>query len=328
MKNLEFRIVKWFALLAVLLLQSVAFSQQPTATATLDSNLILIGEQINLTLQLTCQAQDSVVWPTIGDTLKKEIEVVQKSKVDTTFDSENNFIKTLSQQLTLTSFDSGYWAVPPIQFLVNGETVETEVQLLAVQTVPVDTANKIYDIKGPLSVHYTWADWLRTNWQWLAGGALLGAIIALIIYLLKNRKEKPAPVIEKPKPKIPPHIIALEKLDKLKEKKLWQAGKTKEYHSKMSEIVREYLENRFYVNALEQTTYEILHNLRTVDISEENKAKLEQLLMLSDLVKFAKEKPIASENEQVLQHAYDFVNNTIPKLQEPEKQEKTEAIEV
>ena len=117
-------------------------------------------------------------------------------------------------------------------------------------------------------------------------------------------------VLEKPKPTRPAHIIALEKLAKLKEKKLWQSDKVKQYHIELSEVLREYLENRYYVTALEQTTYEILINMRSVQIENEPMEKLKQLLTLSDLVKFAKEQPLATENEMCMQHAYEVVEQT------------------
>ncbi len=132
----------------------------------------------------------------------------------------------------------------------------------------------------------------------------------IIIYLVKRyRKKKPEVVVVEP-PKIPAHIIALEKLEKLKNEKLWQEGKLKQYHSALSEIVREYVENRFKIQALEQTTDEILFGFRNVSIDEESKQRLRQLLVLSDMVKFAKEQPLPHENEMSLTNAFDFVNGT------------------
>ena len=84
----------------------------------------------------------------------------------------------------------------------------------------------------------------------------------------------------------------------------------KQYHSKLTDILREYLENRFKIQALEQTTEEILFGMRNVAVDEESKAKLKRILILADLVKFAKEHPLPNENELSLNNTYDFINGT------------------
>ena len=111
-------------------------------------------------------------------------------------------------------------------------------------------------------------------------------------------------------PKIPAHIIAFGKLEILKGEKLWQEGKLKQYHSSLTDIVREYIENRYKIQALEQTTDEILWSFRNVAIDEESKTKLKRVLVVADLVKFAKEIPLPAENEMSLTNSYDFINGT------------------
>lgn len=287
-----------------------AASQQRTATSQLDTTAILIGDQVKLYLELRVQAQDNVQWPSLNDTLTDKIEIVEKSKLDTVFDKDDITLKTYSQLLTITSFDSGYFPVPPFKFIVNQDTLETEPLLLEVHTVSVDTAQNIADIKGPLDMEYSLLDWLKEHWLWVVGVLAAIALVFGIIYWLK--KKKPAPVVrEIPKPKIPAHIIAFRKLDELQEKKLWQNDRVKDYHIELSDILREYLENRYYVQALEQTTWEIMQSLKKIDCDEENKSRLRQLLTLSDLVKFAKEKPLSVENETCLSDAYQFVKATV-----------------
>ncbi len=134
----------------------------------------------------------------------------------------------------------------------------------------------------------------------------------IIIYLIVKYliKSKP-PIVAVNIPKIPAHIIAFEKLEKLKQEKLWQEGKLKLYHITLSEIVREYIENRFKIQALEQTTDEILFGFRNLAIDDESRIKLKQILILSDLVKFAKEQPSPNENEMSLTNAFDVVKGTM-----------------
>jgi hypothetical protein len=202
--------------------------------------------------------------------------------------------------------------MPPFKFIINSDSagILTDPLLLQVGTVSVDTTQAIKDIKQPYHQNYLWIDWLKDN----AGivFATLGAILLiafLIYYFIKKAKNKP-PVIIPEKPKIPAHIIAFEKLEKLKNNKLWQDGKLKLYYISLTDIVREYIESRYKINTLEQTTEEILSALRNVAIDEESKSKLKQILVLGDLVKFAKEQPLAAENERSLANAFEFVEGT------------------
>lgn len=295
----------------------LCFSQP---SAVLDTNKILIGQQFHLDLKISFSAQHKVEFPAIGDTLISQIEVVEKSPIDTVFDKNDITQKTLHQRLTLTSFDSGFFAIPPFFFAVSSDTLETEPLLLEVQTIQVDSS-QVADIKAPLEVQYSFLDWLKDNWKWVLGIMAALAAISYLVYYFTRKKPAPLVVEEKPKPKLPAHTIALQKLDKLKEKKLWQSDRVKQYHSELSEIVREYLENRFHVSAMEQTTYEIIQSLRTVSLENGSAEKLRQLLTLSDLVKFAKEIPLATENETCMSQAYEFVERTKMVKEETEKQE-------
>jgi hypothetical protein len=290
---------------------------QTTAIAKLDSNSIKIGEQVKLELSVQYRVDNGKVmnihWPQINDTIRKEIEVVSQSKIDTLIpDKSDPYFFIQKKTFYITSFDSGYWAMPPFKFIINSDSagILTDPLLLQVGTVSVDTTQAIKDIKQPYHQNYLWIDWLKDN----AGivFATLGAILLiafLIYYFIKKAKNKP-PVIIPEKPKIPAHIIAFEKLEKLKNNKLWQDGKLKLYYISLTDIVREYIESRYKINTLEQTTEEILSALRNVAIDEESKSKLKQILVLGDLVKFAKEQPLAAENERSLANAFEFVEGT------------------
>ncbi len=294
-----------------------SYSQDVKATATLDSNVIKIGQQVKLKLSVKYKTDNGkhikIGWAEIGDTLRKEVEVVSVGKLDTIITDKKNpveFIQT--KTLLITSFDSGYWAIPPFKFIVNSDTngIFTEPLLLHVGGMAVDTTLAIKDIKAPFAETYNWLDWLKDNmWVvWLLVGLL---VLTIIIILLARRYLRAKPIfIEVEKPKIPAHVIAYEKLEKLKTEKLWQEGKLKLYYSSLTDIVREYIENRFKIQALEQTTDEILYGFRNVAIDEESKSKLKQVLILSDLVKFAKEQPTSIENEMSMASTYDFVNGT------------------
>ncbi|MBK8581331.1 MAG: hypothetical protein IPL86_05680 [Flavobacteriales bacterium] len=145
----------------------------------------------------TKAAPPSIDWPAISDTLTGKISVLLDSHVDTILPEKAADPYHFRQQrtLTITSWDSGYWAIPPFRFIANGDTLVTDPLLLTVNTVPVDTTKAIRPIKGIYTVPFSFMDWLRDNWPWVAGGlALLAAIVALVIYFKRRKpKEKRSP---------------------------------------------------------------------------------------------------------------------------------------
>ncbi len=300
----------------ILFLLAVSFqvsAQQYRVEAKTDTSAILIGEQVKVNIKIDYRrdlGSVTIAFPTIYDTINEFVEIVSKSKIDTVVPDKADPYQVYQQQtIVLTSFDSGYYVIPPFKFIVNNDTVETEAFLLEVNTLEVDTAQGIFDIKQPISEPFSFMDWLKENWWWMAAILVLAIAIVVLIRYLKKRKPKEV-VVEEDIPVIPCHVIALEKLEKLGQEKLWQNGKVKLYHSHISEILREYIEHRYQVNALEETTAEIMHGLRLQQINQEMTNKLTQTLTLADLVKFAKEQPLPQENEQSLANAVAFVQTT------------------
>jgi hypothetical protein len=273
-------------LITLLLLSNFAFSQ----TAVLDTNSILIGEQINFTITNTIS--ETEVWPTYKEFLVDGVEIIKEGKLDTT---EN----LISQNFIITAWDSGSYYIPPISFSANNKT---EGLLLNVQTIILEEGAELKDIKQPMKAPIGWSD----IWPWLLGIVLL----ILIAYILKkyvfNKKEVK---IEKQEVIIPAYITALKQLEKLDKAKLWQAGNIKKYHTELSEIIRRYTENRFNFIALELATDEIISELKS-KVNNEQLASITILLQRADLAKFAKSKPDENENKESMQLAKHFVGQT------------------
>lgn len=277
--------------------------------AQLDTASILLGDQTILRLRARFPATDDIVFPVLTDTLAGKIQVVHSSKPDTTFDKDDNAIKIITRDYTVTSFDTGYHAIPAFVFRTKNDSLKTSLLRLQVIPVAVDTSKSIYDIKQPLAVSYTWLDWLSDNWKWVMLGIfILLAIAGAIYYFRKRPEQQVSPIPEKPV--IPAHQIALDKLNQLRDKQLWQQDQVKQYHSELSDVIREYLENRYQINALEQTTEEIFAALKHKKITNDNRNVLRRMLTLADLVKFAKEKPEGIVNEQSMEKAVNFVMET------------------
>jgi hypothetical protein len=303
------------SILTVLILSGFSlYAQQVQVAARIDSTSILIGNQTNLRLTVAFDIKSGVPkvqWPQIADSLVPKVEVISKSQVKTIIpDSTHPTVQQEIEDITISSFDSGYYAIPPFKFIINGDTGNpqlTEAMMLTVNTVHVDTTKAFKDIKAPIQVPFTWLELIPYVGYGLLALLIIGGIIYFVIRKLK--KQKPV-TVEQPKVFIPPHIKALEALEKLGMQKLWQEGKIKDYYTGITDILRIYLEERYGITALEMTTDEIMLALKRKDISEMMKQKLRDILVLSDLVKFAKENPLPNEHESCFNTSVDFVNET------------------
>lgn len=285
-------------------------AQQIRVEAKLDQTKIKLGDQTILRLMAHVPANGHVDFPVLADTISSKVQIVEMGRTDTLADQNNPGIKTISRQYTITSFDAGLHMIPAYTFDSKEGKLSTQALPLEVTEVKVDTTKAIYDIKEPLTVSYSFMDWLRDNWKLvLFSGLGILLLAGLIWYLIKKRKHKPVKQ-EPAKPVIPLDVLVLDKLKALKDQKLWEQGQVKSYHSELTDIIRDYLEKRYKVNALEQTSEEIFTGLKHLDIQAQEMNKLRQMLLLADLVKFAKATPLPNENEQSMVNAVSFVMHT------------------
>jgi hypothetical protein len=149
------------------------------------------------------------------------------------------------------------------------------------------------------------------------------AALALFLFLInrptRQRKKKEKVIKEKISIR-PAHEIAFEKLEELRMAELWKKDRVKEHQTQLSFIVREYLENRYQIKALESTTAEITRDLNTAELEAKDVSELRDLLQIADLVKFAKAKPKEDIHARFLQQVFDFVERT--QKMETDKEEK------
>ncbi|CAG0954891.1 MAG: hypothetical protein HND27_00895 [Bacteroidetes bacterium] len=283
-------------------------AQENSIQLTLDTNSIRIGEKANLEIKITFPVTNKIIFTEPKDSIASNVEILNKLKTDTSF-SDDLSLKTLYYHYSITSFDSGYHVIPPFTFVSNTDTIESNPLLLTVNTVEVDTSADIKDIKEVYRYPFNLWDWLENNKYYLLGITAILAIVFFIINYWKKIKPQPKITVE-PEITIPAHITALEKLNKIKEQKLWQEGHVKTYYSEITDVIRIYIEQVFKMEAMEQTTDETLSLLRLKIANEQTKNKLKQILILADMVKFAKEKPTPAENENSMQLAIDFINET------------------
>lgn len=285
-------------------------AQELKATASIDSVMLPIGQQTHLNLEVKQPKEVILDFPMYTDTLYDKIEILDQTPIDSIVLDEESLL--LKKKYLITSFDTGFYAIPPIEIKINpasgGGAIYTNAMALKVITFEVDTTQGIFDIKPVEDVPYT----IREMVPWIVGGILFIAMILFFIWLFRRIKSKePVFLLRKEKPKEPAHVVALRDLEILKSEKLWQTDRVKEFYTTLTAILRVYIEERFNVPAMEQTTDEILGGLKTKEVEAESSiAVLKQILTTADFVKFAKGKPLPDENDMSMMNAFLFVNQT------------------
>ncbi len=324
----------FITILSIMVFVSVSFGQQAQVSVSADTNAILIGEQVELDLKYQFPDNQIGLFPVFKDTITSLIEIVKQTPIDTLVNSENG-IKTLSQKLYITSFDTGYHVIPPLPFglMSKGDStydiLQSEPLLLNVFTVEVDTTKDIKPITLPMGEPYT----LGEIMPYVAIVLVVGILVFAIFYFYQRKKKNKPFFVKKEKPALPPHEEAINRLEELRIKKLWQKDRLKEYHSELTDIIRYYIERRFDFQAMEMVSSEILERLKgEAQVNEQVKAKLKATLELADLVKFAKSGATAIENDTSLNNCLDFVKETkivvIAEVKNEEKSASKEGKEV
>lgn len=290
-------------------------------SATIDSTTIMLGDQTDMKLQAICSPNEHITLPIYGETLVNGIEVVNRTLTDTTILSSGQM--QLTQYLTLTSFKDSLFYIEPIPFVSEGDTLWSEpLSLNVVQPFRIDTADKaITDIKPIQKAPFWWWGILR----WILLGIGVSGLGAGTYFLMKylKRRQNGETNAETQEPLRPAEDVALEKLEKIRTEKIWQEGKVKEYHTELTDVVREYIARRFDVSSGEKTSDETLRAMKPI-LSNQRElfSKLQKMLQLADLVKFAKWTATPDENESCLKSAYEFVQATTPASEEFQEETK------
>jgi hypothetical protein len=230
-------------------------------SATIDSTTLFIGDQTDLHLRATCEVGEQVQLPVLAEQLVDGIEILDRTIVDTT--TLNDGRVQYNQYLTLTSFSDSLFYIAPLPFVSGDDTVWSESLMLnVVQPFEMDSTDlAITDIKGIYRAPIWW--WGILRWVLLAlaiAGVGVGGYY-LITYL-QSRAGKSEDAAEPSEPLRPAEEVALEKLDAIREEKIWQTGLVKEYHTQLTDVVREYIARRFEVSSTEQTSDETLRAIR------------------------------------------------------------------
>lgn len=287
----------------------------PTVKTAVDKNDILIGQQINYHVEASMPDNTyRLSWFSVPDSFGNFIAIT-KNKIDSNFSNGNlNF----SQDIILTSFDSGRQVIPPLTLTaatLDGDStfnLYTDSIAINVTYSPTDSIMPFHDIKNIIEVKkaFPW-------WAWVLVGLGIVLLIIWILFLLKFfKKKKNTKIFES---KLSPYDESMQLLNDLEKENLLQQNKFKEYHSRLTEIFKRYLSRKTNTYQLHLTTDELLIELNGFDLPKEQISTFANCLRMGNVVKFAKYIPPAFENEKCFSQTKEMIiaiNNIVNKKPE------------
>jgi len=298
---------------------SIGAQQQAELKAAVDTTSIRIGEQLNYTLQIKADSTAQVLFP--EQPIFAPFELLEESPIDT-LRAQSHYLYT--KQYALIQFDSGNYFLPQQQVLVDGFSKIADLIPIRVNPVVVDTTKQnLFDIK-PLTE-------VEKNYDALISRILWGLVIGLVCigimytYLFQKRKK------ELRAQELPPFERAIEELKALESENLSEQEEFKRYYSRLTDVVRRYLEEEAKIDAMESTSEELLAKLElrkdagSLDLDRQTLMSLKAVLQNADLVKFAKsmpEKYTANEDRKAVEHVVIETKEALPEPTEEELREK------
>lgn len=278
---------------------------QAQFTARVDSLNMLIGDQQTLVFNITSPAgiNPSDIHTEFLDTCKF-LEIITQS---TWTRSEGNQLILQEKNIRFGIFDEGHFVIPACFAIHRNDTFWTYPIPIDVRGIEPDSTG-LMPIKGIVLEKPSWTDYLA----WLIGAGVLLIGYLIYLYYKKVQANKLRKKTEIPEIVLLPHELALQKLQGLKQSRLWEHGEVKEFHVQLTYILREYLEGRFNFPALESTTNEIEKAIQTLGLHADQITQVHNLLHVADWVKFARGRPEENANSVALDQAIDLVTRTIP----------------
>ena len=278
--------------------------------ASLDSAYLLMGKQTLLHVSVVGNLPDNCNVQVV-DTAWRDVEIIGIS--EPTYKDLGNNRKELLQDVIVQSFDSGMYTLPPIYFIDGGETIASNRPVLKVLPVAVDSMITVHDYADVVDIkrHFLdyLPDWLSDYGIWI----LLALVIiggAAFVYFKWLRKGKlPLMPVKKP---VPPYQLAMQQLQTLHDEHLCEKGEEKEFYTRLTDILRTYLDARFGINAMEMTSTQIRRSLRENADTKMSEKYMSRILEIADFVKFAKIRPLPEDNASAYKSALQFVEDTKP----------------
>ena len=270
---------------------------------------IKIGEQIQYKVSVETPADTPVSFPE-GQTFSP-LEMVKTRAADTLRDGGKY---RLVKEYYLTQFDEGKYTIPSQKIRINNKDYFTDSLLVEVHTVAIDTLKQpLYDIKPIQEVKkpFTSYGWILT----IIAAVLLLLIVAFVYFVFIRKKKFPFLQTQK---KLPPFDRAIQDLKELQNSKYLIQSQHKEYYTRLTDIVKAYLEEEVHILAKESTTDELLTKINLLqekgklNLNQETITNLKRVLQTADLVKFAKNKP----SDDNAEYDRETIENVVIKTKE------------
>ena len=299
----------------------VAAQSGVVVTAKADSMMLMIGQKTGIHLEVTCDAGRDVTFPPYRDTIVTGLEIIPPVLTDTQYVNEGKRM-TIRRDYTVTCFDSAVVYVPSMPVMVDTTIYDSNPLAMIFMSFDIPEGQEGFYGPKPIMMALPTArelGFIPLYWLLVFVGAAIGFTL---LYSFRNDK----PIIKRIKveAKLPAHVKAINDIEVLKKEGSSHSEDAKAYYTQLTDILREYINDRFGFNATEMTSYEILERLEQSQ-DKESLGELRDLLSTADMVKFAKFKPMLNENDRNLMSAMEFVNDT--KIDVPEEELKPREIE-
>lgn len=324
-------------LISIISCLPISYALPIQVTAKVDSGNLLMGKMGMLELQTIVDRGKEIHFPMLETATQDGLV----SLVGDTIEIRNTYVADTTQlggtriqinyRFPMQAFVPGSYLLPAIEVISGNEKAESNRIALKITGPDVQATDSISPDASPVGPYYT-DGWQKVTdkipniiyYYWWIFIILAGAILFGIRYLLKHPIKK-VPWL-KPKPEPTPYELAISRMRSLKQAKLDQNGMEKEYYSKLTEILRQYLWGRFHINALEMTTSQIREAVRKTPDAQVGKKYIEDVLGMADFVKFAKFRPLPDDNVKAFENVLQFIEQTKPVMTQEKSQQEVKPI--
>jgi hypothetical protein len=275
-------------------------------TANADSSVIEMGDRTMVHVSVTAPTANAIpVEEFKPNTTYHGVDIIDVNSDTTALTGGGSRVE---YNVLIQAFDPGMVTLPPFRFALGTDTAESDIVTLKVTEVDLDSLTTINPMESIVAPNSKWYDVIPDWWYWVVIGLAVVAIgVGLYILYRKNGS-----IIIKRKPVIPPYELAIQQLNELRTQKLAELGQEKEYYTRLTDILRQYLDGRFGINAMEMSSTQILYSIKHNDETKMSTEQIQQILEIADFVKFAKVRPLPDDNIKTFNSALDFVEATKP----------------